>query len=369
MNPEGKVLTEKDLSGLSFALYDEQQRPVGTADVSGLDKAADGHFVGVIYLANLAAGPVFLKALNSSKTHVSDLGSGLVWEDDFTPFVDPSIHKITVLEMNWRDAEFFSLEADVEGFGRISNVNGEYLSSTAITISSVAAERFEFLEWLGDIPIVDQFSPVITIVLDKDRTLTARFGRSVPSEWMITHFGTDEVDLEADPDEDGISTRMEFEVGTHPNNGNQLSTETLDLKRGWNLISFPVQPPSGTALGAIPGFNPGGHQWFWNSWKRQFGVADRVLAKQGIWIYVTSELTAVEITGQNVIDNSLLLIEGWNLVGSATAKSVSNEKAIADFIWDWDPKRRQFVAKSKSEPLMPKTAYWIYADEDIVVSN
>ena len=369
INANGNALTENDLPDLTFTVYDEQQRLLGVADVSSLDLVEKGYFVGIIYLGDSASGAISMKVLNSSKSRFSDLGTGQAWDNDFSPYVDPSIHKITAPDMVWHDAIFFSLNADTVGFGEISSINGEYLSSTAITINSVAANRFEFVEWLGDVPLVDKFSPTITLILDRSRSISARFGRIVPSEWKLTHFGTAEIDLEADPDEDSLSTRMEFEMGTDPNDGSQLTIERIVLDPGWNLISFPVQPDPKATLNAKLGGKLKGNPWIWNGWEGRFDVETQIMTKQGCWIYVSSPTTELEVIGQQVIDNSLLLFKGWNLVGPAKVKSIKNYDTISDILWGWDPIRKQFVVNSKSDPLKSKTAYWIYANGDTLLSN
>ena len=113
-------------------------------------------------------------------------------------------------------ALFFSLDSDTIGFGFITDVHGDYLNCTIVDISATPTSRFEFVEWIGDIDgmeLSQKSTPEISIIMNRNRTITARFGKIISPDLLMAYFGSTDINLEEDPDNDGLSTRMELEIG------------------------------------------------------------------------------------------------------------------------------------------------------------
>ncbi len=153
---------------------------------------------------------------------------------------------------------------------------------------------------------------------------------------------------------------------------------TIPLNTGWNLISIPIQL-SDTDLNNVLQSIAGKYQSVWtyeNRWKRHFANAagnvndlDRFSVGKGYWINAIEDCLLV-IEGKQIVDNSLQLNAGWNLVGYTSLMPRTIESALSSIsnhyasIWSYDGswKRNIIGAPLHANTLHnmnPGMGYWI----------
>ena len=133
-------------------------------------------------------------------------------------------------------------------------------------------------------------------------------------------------------------------------NGDQ-ETLTLELKKGWNLISLP-HFANNPEINALLGGLKAGNVWQWKD--NLVTESEVVKPRTGYWLYCERN-TTIDIPG--VLDTFAAkdLHPGWNLVGVVSNQFLS---ASATSAWTWDG--NQFVIATSLERWK---AYWIYMDE------
>jgi hypothetical protein len=157
---------------------------------------------------------------------------------------------------------------------------------------------------------------------------------------------------------------------------------TLQLAAGWNLVSTPVDPadssisklfsPIAQNLEAVYAFSNGAYKTYVPGADSNDLTDFR--AGTGYWVYVNSA-TSLKITG-SVSDQSVPLVEGWNLAGfnSLTGKSVTEAfasisgKYVAVYGFNTGSGTySSFVPGEQSDltTLEPGRGYWIYATEGV----
>ncbi len=363
-NAEGNILLHSELDGLDFEIYNDNRLRQAEVKVAGLDRVADGHFRGVVHIDADLNETVSVRVFNADRTKYAELGSGLVAAADFAPHIDIETYSVDIPTITWHDAVFYDLAVDRSGAGIVSNVDGVYLVDSTVSLSATPANRFEFVRWSGDIDGTAASMQQADVTMDQHRSVTALFGRVVPDEWVMNHFGNETIDLEDDPDDDGLSTRREFEAGTDPGRGDQSQSVSIDLEPGWNLISLPVQPSPSTMFQPNVSGTPSIAQWSWDAWQGRMTRQQPLAAKRAYWVFTTASDQEITVTGQQVIANSLFLFSGWNMIGPATARSVINDGEPATIVWTWDPLNKRFTRVNRDALLDPLRGYWLFSDSD-----
>ncbi|MFT5126797.1 MAG: hypothetical protein ACI8W8_000393 [Rhodothermales bacterium] len=137
----------------------------------------------------------------------------------------------------------------------------------------------------------------------------------------------------------------------------------LEIGRGWNHVSLPVDPVAATmrevfadapVLGRIlqfAGFS--------------FELAFEAKSETGYWLYSTGE-TAIEEPG-TLADNVIEVNRLWNAIGSATevASPSRFDSVVAVIRWDVQNQRFRFV--HPADTIKPGQGYWAYAREAAVL--
>ena len=133
-------------------------------------------------------------------------------------------------------------------------------------------------------------------------------------------------------------------------NGDQ-ETLTLELKKGWNLISLP-HFANNPEINALLGGLMAGNVWQWKD--NLVTESEVVKPRTGYWLYCERN-TTIDIPG--VLDTFAAneLHPGWNLVGVVNSQSLPEGSRSS---WTWNG--NQFVV---TDALERWKAYWIYMDE------
>ena len=162
-----------------------------------------------------------------------------------------------------------------------------------------------------------------------------------------------------------------------------------DVEPGWNLISVPVQLPGSSldvALQSIAGYYSS--VWTYDAteseWERYIvngpsflNNLETVEPGKGYWVQMT-EPAALSLDGDVVPDETILLKQGWNLVGynSLTAKpledALSSIAANCVSVWTYDAtdgEWRRYIQNGPEflnnlETMEPGKGYWINAADD-----
>jgi uncharacterized repeat protein (TIGR01451 family) len=115
------------------------------------------------------------------------------------------------------------------------------------------------------------------------------------------------------------------------------ATYTLNLNKGWNLISIPVKPTDtsiSAVLAPIAGKYTDVAAWNGNweylsyAYGDWFGNLAVIEPKKGYWLYM-NEPAELKVTGTTDYDRSTTLYYGWNLIGSTSTQPVALNTALA----------------------------------------
>jgi hypothetical protein len=151
----------------------------------------------------------------------------------------------------------------------------------------------------------------------------------------------------------------------------------LSLRRGWNLISLPIEPVPAAASAvfsdtAVPGGRDGverfedglrgviyaGSIWGWDQTlsggQGAYAAATDLAALRGYWIYVDRE-RRVRVVGTPPASTQLTLVRRWNLLGPARDVLLPQVAGVLNTVWWWDGAWYQLA------PLLEMGyGYWIY---------
>ena len=164
-----------------------------------------------------------------------------------------------------------------------------YAAGSTVELSASAAEGWRFDQWDDG-----GVEPVRVVELAGPVSATAQFVEQAPSEVVL-----------------------------------------LQLAKGWNLVSTPVEPlapardavfPPATIAAVWTHGNPGGYT-----------VPDAIHAKRGYWVLAT-QAVALEIEGVRPSDHTVALTDGWNLIGivADTPGGSQPVPASAAAVWQYD---------------------------------
>lgn len=168
--------------------------------------------------------------------------------------------------------------------------------------------------------------------------------------------------------------------GVYSLNDPAVSTYTLSLSNGWNLISLPLQP-SDTSISTVLNDISGKYLIVWSyvngAWKKhQPGKPSDLTtleAGRGYWIYM-SESKSLTITGQPASPSAIQLGNGWNLTGwnpQSSASASDSLSTISDkylIVWSYVNgawKKYQPGKPSDLNTFEPGYGYWIKTTGDV----
>ena len=145
------------------------------------------------------------------------------------------------------------------------------------------------------------------------------------------------------------------------------SATDIDLEKGWNLISSPVE--SGYSVSLIKeqcAVQSG--PWVWDAVDREYTKVSKILPAEGSWIKVAGncryDVPGAEITAAE----DLQLQKGWNLVswfGDINESTVTGNCEITSGPWWWDVSDQKY--REASSHLNPNFGYWIKVENDCIL--
>ncbi len=114
------------------------------------------------------------------------------------------------------------IDSDPKSGGTVSGA-GDYPAGATASVGAVPAEGFRFVRWIGE-PVADDSAAATTVLMDRDRFLTAVFRRdTVPAyeDWALTYFlrnakNPDIAGLDRDPNRSGLVNLLEFAFDRDP---------------------------------------------------------------------------------------------------------------------------------------------------------
>ncbi len=126
-------------------------------------------------------------------TATPDAGWGFVgWSDNITVFPpDNPVVTITVNDNMTITAYFeslapkFTLDVNTRGLGTVTadpgpNDNGEYEQGSAVTLTAVPGDNWDFEKWTGDVTAGDTLTNPVVVTVDSNMSVTANFMPLIP---------------------------------------------------------------------------------------------------------------------------------------------------------------------------------------------
>lgn len=145
---------------------------------------------------------------------------------------------------------------------------------------------------------------------------------------------------------DGTEIIRRFKAG--------LQNFKLDIKEGWNLISFPIRPiePFYKLLSRIP-------QGYLLSWRDgRYNSPKDVEIGEGLWIFSSEDIT-LEFLGEPESEIVRKLTPGWNLIGTVNNISYENNDQLTSIL-SWDNQDY-----SETNLLKSGRGYWVKVEEPV----
>ena len=243
--------------------------------------------------------------------------------------------------------------------GTVEGEGGLFPLGTHIYLAARPDVFYEFVRWEGHVPDAMLAEPEIELLMDLDRTVSAVFGLVVPEWWRVRHFSTVDVDLEADADDDGLSNRLEFGLGTDPRSS-AVTEQPLELSFGWNLISLPVFPS--VEGGRLAGLGPAVHPvaWEWDPLAQSYVATQSARTLAGVWVFASKDCT-ISLKGQAVVDRVLRVYSGWNQSGVGIAATMTDSTLFDGRVWRWSSHHQAYRSITPGEDIPRGTGMWIHA--------
>jgi uncharacterized repeat protein (TIGR01451 family) len=159
---------------------------------------------------------------------------------------------------------------------------------------------------------------------------------------------------------------------------------TLNLNRGWNLISVPIRPYD-TSLSSVLAPVEGRYldvaswdsQWVYRSYAYGdwFGSLSTIEPGKGYWLNMR-EPASLTVSGETITEFNLTLHGGWNLIGWPSLEPVPLNNLSVDYVdaATWDS---QWIYRSYAygdwfgslSSLEPGKGYWLNVKENAVIQN
>jgi hypothetical protein len=138
---------------------------------------------------------------------------------------------------------------------------------------------------------------------------------------------------------------------------------SVALRRGWNLMSLPVEPASGAVSAVLGQRAAGGVAWAWGANRDRGGMRAwspvlEVSCGQGIAVFAPEAGRAL-IVGVAPVVNAVVLHPGWNLIGVAEPCLLPGDTRLGPRAYLWQPDT-QPAAFAAVDILLPWNAYWVY---------
>ncbi|MCD6409875.1 MAG: fibronectin type III domain-containing protein [Candidatus Verstraetearchaeota archaeon] len=133
----------------------------------------------------------------------------------------------------------------------------------------------------------------------------------------------------------------------------------LQLEKGWNLVSFPVDLV-GKSFSELVNNSVTIVAYYWDDVSKRYEEASLIEANLGYWIYV-NRTCEILLLGETVDQVYLHLERGWHLIAIPSTQSpvifTTSEAALCKPFFTWDQKSKSYVPAAELQPLH---GYWVY---------
>jgi hypothetical protein len=226
---------------------------------------------------------------------------------------------------------------DLSGF-KINNTGGSYTIPNGVMMVpgsyiTIADNATEFYNLYGCYPTVDGFTRSLvnggdalwlkngTQIIDM-----VAWENKVPG-WSL-HADQNKTISRVPPWVD-TDTAADWQNNTSPSPNPCLKTKQFSMivKKGWNLISIPVDPENKTiesVLSSIAGkytmarsFSPPSNWHTYDPAHPELSDLHEIFPDSGYWINMTEDAN-LSVTGMEMANTQILLAAGWNLIGYPT---------------------------------------------------
>jgi hypothetical protein len=144
---------------------------------------------------------------------------------------------------------------------------------------------------------------------------------------------------------------------------------TLDLKAGWNMISFPVMPDNKDPDSIFPGDYT---MFRWDAVNKLYVLCTDENIENGVGycVYVLAAENVV-VSGTPVDSLALPLSAGWNLIGvplggaSIASPDDTPDGSVLPYAFTWDAENRRYTPPVTD--LVAGAGYWVYAMNSCVL--
>jgi hypothetical protein len=183
-------------------------------------------------------------------------------------------------------------------------------------------------------------------------------------KWVDRAYTTDSVDvaltagnhkIRIDWYENSGAARVYFMYNQH--------SGSIDLKKGWNLISIPVNSTLDKSSIVCDIYKD--YIYSYDSLSQSYKPVSFLEPGKGYWVYAKNDCS-FSITGSPYSLNTSLK-SGWNIVGSSSSSTSSLTGCnIISSIWYYDPTIEQYT---KSSTIEPGKAYWLKVSSDCTLTS
>jgi len=149
---------------------------------------------------------------------------------------------------------------------------------------------------------------------------------------------------------------------------------TLDLRAGWNMISFPVQPDNADPDSIFSGYYV---MYKWDAGNRKyvqcggsgFEPDENIAPGKGYWVNVLAGENVV-VSGTPADDLTLSLSTGWNLIGAPLGgANIANpddtpDGSVLPSAYTWNAENKKYVS---TQQLVAGKGYWVNALNNCVL--
>ena len=141
-----------------------------------------------------------------------------------------------------------------------------------------------------------------------------------------------------------------------------LSSITITIKEGWNMISVPLKAP----ITCDRRFE---FIYTWDAVNKTYVEVTSFEPGKGYWVLSEEEINVTFTGSEELSEYEINLTKGWNLIGTiiykvdlSTLPATVQEKILA--VYTWDPEKGDYV---DTKTLEPGKAYWILVEDNITL--
>jgi hypothetical protein len=141
----------------------------------------------------------------------------------------------------------------------------------------------------------------------------------------------------------------------------------VTVHEAWNLVAL---PRVNVELSLSDGASILGSIWQWGN--GAYSKVDAFRTDRGYWVFIRlkggMENAILNVTGSPALDQTLVLNEGWNLIG--TIEQIPAPYDMTNMaIWRWDASEQVYKPVAEEEKLQPGRGYWIYRSGEIGIQQ